>query len=291
LEGYLQPHPFFGVLVGRYGNRIAQGRFSIGEHSYQLACNNGANHLHGGLYGFDKRHWAAMPGEHAGQPSLLLSYVSVDGEDGYPGNLDVQVRYTLTDANALQIDYAATTDQATILNLTNHSYFNLAGRGTIHDHLLQLLASHFLPVDPGLIPLGQLAPVQGTPMDFLVPTPVGAGIDAEDEQLQRGQGYDHTWVLDGPTGALNLAARVFEPTSGRVLEVLTTQPGVQFYAGNQLDGSVIGKASVAYQRRSGLCLETQHFPDSPNQPSFPSTLLRPGETYRHTTVYRMLVAD
>jgi aldose 1-epimerase len=289
LEGYLGKHPFFGALVGRYGNRIAGGRFELDGQSYKLAQNNSGNHLHGGLKGFDKQLWAASPRMTDAGPQLVLSYLSPDGEEGYPGSLSVQVTYTLTGENALKIHYHATTDKPTPLNLTNHSYFNLAGQGEgdILGHQVQLLADRFTPVDQGLIPTGELRPVAGTPMDFRQPTAIGARVEQDDEQLVFGQGYDHNFVLNKTRpGALELAARVYEPTSGRVLEALTTEPGVQFYIGNFLDGSNTGKGNRSYQHRYGFCLETQHFPNSPNQPAFPSTILRPGETYDTTTVYR-----
>ena len=286
LAAYLGDHPYFGSLIGRYCNRIAGGRFVLNGVTYTLARNDGPNHLHGGPDGFHRQIWSARAGASGDGPSLELSYLSRDGEAGYPGNLAVTVTYTLTDRDALRIDYTATTDRDTVVNLTNHAYFNLASSGDIMGHELQIAASHFLPVDANLIPLGELRPVQGTPMDFSVPIPIGARIDAADEQIRRGRGYDHTWVLDKPAGTLGFAARLFEPVSGRVLEVYTTQPGLQFYSGNMLEGNLIGKGGRVYTRRSGLCLETQHFPDSPNQPQFPSSVLRPGETYRQTTIYQ-----
>jgi aldose 1-epimerase len=284
-EQYLQNRPFIGVLVGRYGNRIAGGRFSLDGKSYSLARNNGQNHLHGGPGGFHAKVWAAEVSDTPDGPAVVLRYTSPDGEEGYPGALSVTVSYTLSETGALTIDYRATTDQPTVLNLTNHAYFNLAGSGDILGHELELRASRFLPTDAGLIPTGELRPVQGTPMDFTTLKRIGAEIGADDEQLRLAGGYDHTWVLDQPTGSPEIAARVFEPVSGRLLEVLTTQPGVQFYAGNQLDGSIVGRQGQRYTRHAGLCLETQHFPDSPNQPSFPSTVLRPGETYHEVTVF------
>jgi aldose 1-epimerase len=290
LEGYLGEHPYFGALVGRYGNRIAKGRFKLDGKEYKLAINNGVNSLHGGLKGFDKVLWVGreVPG---GDPSLELTYLSKDGEEGYPGNLTQKVTYTLTAANELKIDYAATTDKDTVVNVTNHSYFNLAGQGQgdILGHVLQLNAAKFTPVDAGLIPTGELKSVEGTPFDFRQPTVIGARINAEDEQVKRGGGYDHNFIVDGAPGTLRLAARVSEPTSGRVLEVSTTQPGVQFYTGNFLDGTVKGKGGVAYAKRSGFCLETQHFPDSPNHPDFPTTTLKPGEEYKSTTVFKFSV--
>jgi aldose 1-epimerase len=283
LAPYLGDHPFFGALVGRYGNRIANGRFSLDGAEYTLPINNGPNHLHGGPNGFHRQIWRAE--EQAS--GVALSYFSRDGEEGYPGNLSVMVVYSLDDQNQLRIDYTATTDRPTVVNLTNHAYFNLAGGGDVLGHQMQLAASRFVPVNANLIPLGELRAVAGTPMNFTAPAAIGARIASDDEQLHRAlDGYDHTWVLDKAPGELAFAARVFEPASGRVLETYTTQPGVQFYSGNFLDGSVRGKGGQAYAKHAGLCLETQHFPDSPNQPQFPTTVLRPGETYHHVTVYR-----
>ena len=286
LAGYLQSHPYLGALIGRYGNRIAQGRFTLNRSDYILAQNNGPNHLHGGTQGFDKVIWQAQPYESAAAVGLKLYYQSVAGEEGYPGTVDVQVMYSLTNDQTLRIDYTATTDQDTVINLTNHTYFNLAGTGSILNHEVMLNADHFTPVDANLIPTGELRPVKGTPMDFIRPTAIGARIDQPDEQLQFATGYDHNWVLNNPDGRLALAATVYEPTSGRVLETHTTQPGVQFYTGNFLDGTLIGKDGQPIRHRTGFCLETQHFPDSPNQPAFPSTILRPGERYSQTTEYR-----
>jgi aldose 1-epimerase len=288
LDGYLKGHPYFGAIVGRYGNRIARGRFTLGGVEYKLAVNDGANHLHGGITGFDKALWSARDVSTAEAPALELRYLSRDGEEGYPGNLSVRVTYSLNDAGELKIDYLATTDKDTVLNLTNHSYFNLAGQGQgdILGHEVMINADRFLPVDAGLIPTGELRPVRGTPFDFTQPVAIGARVGQDDEQLKRGRGYDHCWVLNSAPGALALAARVREPASGRVLEVLTTEPAVQFYIGNFLDGSLTGKGGKVYGRRYGFCLETQHYPDSPNQPSFPSVVLKPGAEYRSTTVYR-----
>jgi aldose 1-epimerase len=288
LDQYLERHPYFGAIIGRYGNRIAGGRFSIDEVEYTLARNNGDNHLHGGVRGFDKAVWQADAAP-AADGRIVLRYRSRDGEEGYPGNLDTTVTYTLTEESELRIEYEATTDKPTVVNLTNHSYFNLAGHGVgdVLGHEVMIDADRFTPVDAGLIPTGELRPVEGTPFDFRTPTPIGARIDAPDEQLKFGRGYDHNFVLNGTAGQLRLVARVIEPASGRVLEVLTTEPGMQFYTGNFLDGSVRGKGGRPYPRRSGFCLETQHFPDSPNKPQFPSTLLRPGERYQTTTVYRL----
>lgn len=287
LAPYLAEHPYFGSLIGRYGNRIAGGRFALSGTTYTLARNDGPNHLHGGPSGFHRRIWKAQAG--TDDRSLELSYLSRDGEEGYPGKLAVTVVYTLTDQDELRIEYTATTDQDTVINLTNHAYFNLAGAGNILDHELELAASHFLPIDRTLIPLGELRPVQNTPLDFIQRARIGTRIANDDEQIRHAQGYDHTWVLDKAAGTLGFAARLSDPASGRVMEVYTTEPGIQFYAGNLLDGSLIGKADQRYVKHSGLCLETQHYPDSPNQPQFPSTVLRPGETYRQTTIYRFSV--
>lgn len=291
LEQYLGPHPFFGALIGRYGNRIAKGRFTLDGTTYQLACNDGPNHLHGGPLGFDRRVWDGSASESSDGPTLTLRYRSADGEEGYPGNLDITVVYTLTDQNELRIEYTATTDRATVLNLTNHSYFNLAGGGSILNHELTLYASRFVPIDKTQIPFGHLQDVAGTPFDFRSSTPIGERINADDEQIRNGIGYDHCWVLDKPAGELGPVARVYEASSGRVLEAFTTEPGVQFYSGNFLDGTLVGIDGQRYEQRTGLCLEMEHFPDSPNQPQFPSTVLRPGETYRQTTIYRFGLAD
>jgi aldose 1-epimerase len=287
-DGYLKEHPYFGAVVGRYGNRIAKGRFTLNGKEYQLATNNGPNALHGGIRGFDKRVWTARDVSKEGVPALELTYTSRDKEEGYPGNLTARVTYSVTNNNELRLDYEATTDQDTILNLTNHSYFNLKGQGegSILDHVIQIQADRFTPVDETLIPTGELKPVAGTPFDFRQPTAIGSRIEHKDEQLIRGKGYDHNFVLNGPQGELSPAARVTEPKSGRVMEVLTTQPGVQFYTGNFLDGKLTGKGGKRYDFRYGFCLETQHFPDSPNKPQFPSVVLKPDATYRSTTVYR-----
>jgi aldose 1-epimerase len=286
LDGYLtSPSPYFGALIGRYGNRIAHARFALNGVDHKLAANNGENSLHGGNRGFNKVVWSPRELSDGG---LELTYMSKDGEEGYPGNLRVTVTYHLTDANELKIEYAASTDKDTVLNLTNHSYFNLkgAGNGDILGHVVTLNADKFTPVDAGLIPTGDLRSVNGTPFDFRKGTAIGARIEQSDEQLKLGKGYDHNWVLNKSGNSLSLAARVEEPSTGRVLEVHTTEPGVQFYTGNFLDGTAKGKGGKMYGFRSGFCLETQHFPDSPNQSQFPSTVLRPGQAFRSTTVYR-----
>jgi len=287
LEDYLKETPYFGAIVGRYGNRIAKGKFTLDGQTYTLATNNDENHLHGGIKGFDKVVWDDMPVWRTDAVGVRLSYLSKDGEEGYPGNLMSTVTYLLTNDNELKIEYEATTDKATPVNLTHHGYWNLTGaKRDILDHVLMLNASKYTPVDAGLIPTGELAPVEGTPMDFREPTAIGARIDADFRQLEFGGGYDHNWVLDKGGKDMTLAARLSEPTTGRVMEVWTLEPGVQFYSGNFLDGTLTGKDSVVYKHRYGLCLETQHFPDSPNKPEFPSTTLRPGNKYETTTVYK-----
>jgi aldose 1-epimerase len=297
VEDYVAHSPYFGALIGRCGNRIAHGRFSLDGRTHQLACNNAPGgipcHLHGGLRGFDKVRWQAEPFAGEAGPALRLRYRSRDGEESYPGNLDVTVVYAVTAENALRIDYEARTDAATPVNLTNHSYFNLAGQdaGPILSHEVTIHAENYTPVNAGLIPTGELAPVANTPFDFRSPRAIGERIEAANEQLRFGLGYDHNFVLDQPRGGGTPApaARARDPKSGRVLEVLTTEPGLQFYSGNFLDGSFAGKGGHVYQRRTGFCFETQHFPDSPNHPTFPSVILRPGETLRSTTIYRFSV--
>ncbi len=289
LDGYLTNNPYFGCLVGRYGNRIANGQFTLDGVKYQLAKNDGPNHLHGGLKGFDKVVWSAKSYLTPDGPALELEYLSPDGEEGYPGNLSVKAIYTVTEDNALRVDFTATTDKPTICNLTHHSYFNLAGKGDILGHVVMMPAERFTPVDSTLIPTGELRPVAGTPFDFRKPTAIGARINQDDEQLKFGKGYDHNWVYDKPPGKLTLLARVTEPTSGRVMEVWSTEPGLQFYSGNFLDGTITGKGGWVYQFRHGFCMEPQHYPDSPNKPHFPSTVLRPGQVYRNTIIYKFSV--
>lgn len=287
VDAYVKNNPYFGALIGRYGNRIAKAKFDLNGKTYQLAVNNGVNTLHGGGKGFDKVVWTARPVTSERGAALELRYLSKDGEEGYPGNLDVTAVYTLTNDNALGVDFTATTDAPTVVNLTHHSYFNLAGEGTILDHRLTLDADTFTPVDSGLIPTGELRAVAGTPFDFRKPTAIGARINtADDEQLKVGLGYDHNWVVNQKKpGELCLQARVESARTGIVLEVSSTEPAVQFYAGNFLDGTITGKRGQVYAHRSGFCLEPQHFPDSPNHPAFPSTVLRPGETLRTRLTY------
>jgi aldose 1-epimerase len=289
LQGYVSGTAYFGAVVGRYGNRIGKGRFQLDGKEYQLATNDGDNHLHGGKAGFNKVLWETKSFDGSSpEPSLQLQYVSPDGEEGYPGTLTLKVTYTLTAGNELRINYEGTTDKPTILNPTQHSYFNLSGSlyNTILGHLLMIEAEAFTPVDKGLIPTGQIAAVAGTPMDFRTATVIGARINDSYQQLVFGRGYDHNWVLKAPAGTIRKAADLYEPISGRAMEVFTDQPGVQFYTGNFLDGKTAGKNGIYYQHRTGLCLETQAFPDSPNKPQFPSTTLRPGQVYRQTTIYK-----
>ncbi|AGU48210.1 aldose 1-epimerase [Variovorax paradoxus B4] len=289
LADYLGPHPHLGTIVGRYANRIAGGRFTLDGVAHQLDLNNGANSLHGGHQGFGTRFWQIEPvpaDSAAGEIAIDLRYTSADGEEGFPGEVQVTVRYTLsTTENAWRIDYRAMTDRPTVLNLSHHDYFNLAGEGAVLDQRLTIPASRYCPVDAGLIPLG-LAPVAGTPFDFRVATPIGERIDAPHEQLRTAGGYDHNWVLDREPAGMALAARLEHPPSGRVMEVHTTEPAVQFYSGNFLDGSLRGPDGESFRRGAGLCLETQHYPDSPNQPDFPSTALRPNEVFSSTTLHR-----
>jgi aldose 1-epimerase len=289
LADYLKDSPYFGALIGRYGNRIAKGKFTLDGKEYTLAVNNGPNALHGGRKGFDKVVWEPRLLASLEGPSLELRYVSKDGEEGYPGNLSVMTVYTLTEDNALRIEYTATTDKPTVVNLTHHSYFNLAGGGDILSHQVMLPADKFTPVDNTLIPTGELRPVDGTPFDFRKATTIGARIGQDDEQLKFGNGYDHNWVINKPMGQLGLMARVSEPSSGRVMEVLSTEPGLQFYSGNFLDGTLKGKGGWVYHFRNGFCMEPQHYPDSPNRPDFPSVVLKPGQVYKNTIIYKFSV--
>ena len=285
LDPYFKQSPYFGATVGRYANRIGKARFTLNGVEYKLPANNGVNCLHGGLRGFDKHVWKEVA---ASGDSVRLAYESADGEEGFPGKLDTRVTYTITPANELRLDYHAVAAQDTVLNLTNHSYFNLKGEGsgTILDHRIQIMADRFTPTGPDQIPTGALSPVAGTPLDFRTPQLIGARIDADDENIRYGKGYDHNYVINGAAGKLRICARVEDPGSGRVMEVLTDQPGVQFYTGNNLDGTIHGKGGKVYPTRSAFCLETQHFPDSPNEPKFPSTVLRAGRTFTSTTIYR-----
>lgn len=288
LQGYIEKTPYFGALIGRYGNRIGGAKFVLEGKTYTLAPNNGPNSLHGGVTGFDKVVWTARPQETARGPSLILNYLSKDGEEGFPGNLQVTAVYTLTDDNELKVEFTARTDKPTVVNLTHHSYFNLAGqgRGDILGHVVYINSDKTTPVDSGLIPTGAFADVAGTPFDFRKPTAIGARINDPDPVLQYGPGYDHNWVINKRAGQFGLQARVMEPVSGRVMEVWSDEPGLQFYAGNFLDGTIKGKGGAVYQHRTGFCMEPQHYPDSPNKTNFPSTRLEPGETYHNTIVYK-----
>lgn len=287
LDGYLKSTPYFGAIVGRYANRLAKARFTLDGTAYALAANNGPNTLHGGVVGFDKVLWRGAPWDSAGRVGIVLTHTSKDGDEGFPGTLTVRVAYTLTDANEFAIDYTATTDKATPINLSQHTYFNLAGAGSgpVLGQRISIDADTFTPVDSTLIPTGVLQPVQGTPFDLRTPTAIGAHIDDADVQLRRGGGYDHNFVINRKADGIVHAARVVDTISGRTLDVATTEPGIQFYSGNFLDGTLTGKNGHVYQRRTGFCLETQHFPDSPNQAAFPSTILRPGAEFRSRTVY------
>lgn len=290
LKGYVDNNPYFGSLIGRFGNRIAKGKFSLDDKEYSLAVNNGPNHLHGGIKGFHAVYWNIDEGNFDRGPSLKLTYTSNDGEEGYPGTLSVEVTYTLTDSNELEIEYNATTDKKTVINLTQHSYFNLSSlKSDILNHELTLNADNFLPVDETLIPSGQLMSVKKTPFDFTSPKKIGDRINHAHEQLKFGNGYDHCWVLNRKGNDLSHAATLYDSASGREMSVYTTEPGIQFYSGNFLYGSITGKAGVKYNFRTGLCLETQHFPDSPNKPEFPTVVLHPGEKYESRTVYRFAV--
>jgi aldose 1-epimerase len=297
LDGYINPayakaNPYFGALIGRFGNRIAKGQFALDDQTYALATNNGVNSLHGGIKGFDKVIWTASPVDTYYGPGLKLTYFSKDGEEGYPGNLSVTAIYTVTEQNGLQVALTATTDKDTIVNLTAHSYFNLRGSGNILDHVVRIDADTFTPVDSTLIPTGDLKPVEGTPFDFRTPTTIGAHIDeTNDDQIRFGNGYDQNFVLNKQPGEFAKAATVYDPESGRVLEVWTTSPGMQFYTGNFLDGSLTGKGGWAYQFRDAFAMEPQDFPDAPNHLDFPSAELKPGETYKNTIVYKFSVRD
>ena len=285
LGGYLTNSPFFGALIGRYGNRIANGKFTLDGQAYTLATNNPPNHLHGGVKGFDKVVWKAKPVGTFYGDGLELEYVSKDGEEGYPGNLTVKAIYVVTEKNELIVQFTATTDKDTVCNLTHHSYFNLAGKGDILNHVVQIYADKMTPVNSSLIPTGELKPVNGTPFDFRKPTAIGARINDDDEQLKFANGYDHNWVFQKRLGEFQRAADVYEPTTGRKMEVWTSAPGMQFYSGNFLDGTIKGKGGQVYKFRDGFCMEPQAFPDSPNHPDFPSTELKPGEIYRNTIIY------
>ncbi len=289
LDDYLTKSPYFGCLIGRFGNRIAGGKFTLNGKTYTLATNNGTNSLHGGLKGFDKVVWEATPKMTAKGSALALNYVSKDGEEGFPGSLSVSAVYTLTEDHALTLDYTAVTDQDTIVNLTHHSYFNLACKGDVLNHVVTINSDIFTPINEALIPTGELRQVEGTPFDFRKPEKIGARIHAHDQQLNYAGGYDHNWVLNKSAGKMKLAAIVVDPATGRVMEVLTTEPATQFYTSNFMDGTLKGKGGWVYKPHNGFCFEPQHYPDSPNQPSFPSTLLEPGQIYTNTIVYRFSV--
>jgi len=289
LDGYLTNSPYFGALIGRYGNRIAKGKFTLDGTEYTLPINNDPNTLHGGTKGFDKVVWTAEPMVSLDGPGVRLRYLSKDGDQGFPGNLSVTADYVLTTDNALKLEYIATTDKDTVVNLTHHSYFNLAGKGDVLQHVVMIDADTFTPVDATLITTGELRPVMGTPFDFRTPTAIGARIGQDDEQLKFGKGYDHNWVINKTMGRMTLMARVTEPSSGRVLEVSSTEPGLQFYSGNFLDGTITGKGGCVYQHRNAFCMEPQHYPDSPNKPTFPSVVLKPGETFHNIIVYKFSV--
>lgn len=291
LEEYIKKSPHFGCLVGRFGNRIAGGKFTLDGVEYQMAINNGPNHLHGGLVGFDKKVWTPEMITEENGSALKLTYLSPDGEENYPGNLNVEAVYRLNDDNELILTFSATTDKKTVLNLTHHSYFNLKGHGNgdILDHEIQFNSTEFVAIDSTSIPLGPLMNVSNTPFDFLQPKSIGQDIEADDEQIRNGGGYDHSFVVDGYNEKLKLACTVWDHTSGRMMEVWTTEPAVQFYTGNFLDGSIKGKDGKVYKQRYGFCLEAQHYPDSPNHPEYPTTVLGPGEVYDQTTIYKFLV--
>ncbi|MFL1013421.1 aldose epimerase family protein [Flavisericum labens] len=291
LEDYLEDNPFFGALIGRFGNRIANGKFSLNGEEYTLATNDGPNHLHGGVDGYDRVVWNAEAIEDDKNPGLKLTYLSKDGEEGYPGNLNITVVYTLTEDNTLEVDYKATTDKATVINLTQHAYFNLTGdfNNDILGHEVVINADAFLPVDGTLIPTGEIRKVEGTPFDFTSPKIVGQEINSENNQLELGKGYDHCWVLNGEKGSMRMAASAYDKNSGRFMEIYSTEPAIQFYTGNFLDGTLPNPAGGTYAHRTGFCLETQHYPDSPNQEEFPSVVLNPGETYSTKTSFRFSV--